>query len=179
MFEEFGRDFSEEEIKCAYSVPTLKALEILGCKNVEEANSRHHRYLMEEFGKVRLYDGIEDVLKYLKQKGRVTGLVTSRNRDEITYDVCLQGIIKYFTYVICSDDTEKHKPDPEPLCKLIELAGSNISDAIYIGDTYYDYKCARDAGVDFVLAKWGASNTDNIKADYFPGHPRQLLDIVI
>lgn len=178
VFEEFGRYLPDEELMCAYAVPTHKALERLGFKNIEEAKLKFHRYLMEAFGKVRLYEGMENTLKYLKQKNKITGLVTSRNNDEVTDDICLQGVIKYFSHVVCTEDTEKHKPHPEPLLRLVELAGSKISHTIYIGDTYYDYKCAKDAGIDFVLALWGATNTDNIEADYMLEHPGQLLEIV-
>ena len=119
IFEEFNRYFTPEEFSVAYGVPTLEALKKLGIKDVEEANRKYHMYLMEEFKKVQPYDGIIDVLVELNKLNIPLGIVTSRNNEEVLDDACLQGIIKYFKYIICADDTKKHKPDSEPLLKLM------------------------------------------------------------
>jgi HAD superfamily hydrolase (TIGR01549 family) len=177
IFDEFGRYFTPEEVKRAYSVPTLEALKRLGFKNIEEAEQKYHRYLMEAFKHVEPYPGIIDVLEYLKQKGIVLGVVTSRNKSEVTRDVCFQGLVKYFDYVVCASDTDKHKPDPEPLVMLLQRADCEPGKAIYIGDTLFDYKCARDAGVDFALACWGAKSREGIEAKYFLEAPGEILNI--
>ena len=48
-----------------------------------------------------------------------------------------------FSPVIGMEDVERHKPDPEGLLKL-----SNV--AFYVGDTVDDARCARAAGVPFI-----------------------------
>lgn len=176
--ERFGRSISDEEIKSAYALPTIQALGQLGFKNDEKAVRNFHQYLMEAFKKVKPFDGIAKVLKYLTQNKKVTGIVTSRCSEEVTEDPCLQKMIAYFSYVVCTSDTKKHKPHPEPLLKLVELSGSKIADTIYIGDSHNDCKCAEDAGIDFALALWGARNTDSINAKYMLKHPEQLLEIM-
>jgi phosphoglycolate phosphatase-like HAD superfamily hydrolase len=47
-------------------------------------------------------------------------------------------------------------------------------DAIYIGDTAYDMKCASGAGVDFALALWGCNSPDHIKAAYYFKTPEEI-----
>ena len=55
---------------------------------------------------------------------------------------------------ILADDTQKHKPDPEPLLICLERLGCQPEDTIYIGDAASDYLAAQNAHVAFGYAKW-------------------------
>lgn len=178
IFEEFGRYYEPEEIKPAFGVPTPEALARLGFKNIEEAEGKYHRYLMEAFCHAKPFEGIIEVLAALKHQGITTGVVTSRNKAEVEEDACFQGLAQYFTYVICADDTEKHKPDPEPLLTVVKRAEKELCKTLFIGDTHYDSACAKGAGVDFALALWGAKEGDRIGADYYLQEPRKILDVL-
>lgn len=178
IHEEFGRYFTPEELKAGYGVPTTQALERYGFEDVEEAYKKYHRYLTEAFCDVKAFAGIVNVLESVKEKGLVTGIVTSRNKSEIAMDQCLQGIIKHFDFVVGSEDTQKHKPEAEPIRKLMELAGAAPEETIYIGDTYFDYMCAKNAGVSFALALWGARSTADIRADYDLERPGDILKLL-
>lgn len=68
----------------------------------------------------------------------------------------------------------RHKPEAEPLLRYMELAGITAGEALYVGDSIYDSRCAANAGVDFALAGWGAHRTD-IPAAYRLARPQDLL----
>lgn len=177
--EEFGRQFTDDEISVAYGIPTLQAMERLGVKDIDKASKRYFEYLFKAYSEgVRLFDGIVPVLEELRKRNIVCGIVTSRNRTEVANDVTLSAVMKYFDYVICAEDTEKHKPNAEPVNMLLDRAGVNASDVIYLGDTVYDYMCAKNAGVKFALASWGARPDENIKEDYTLEKPEDLLLLV-
>lgn len=178
FFEEFGKCFKPEDMRTAYGVPTEEALRRLSFTNVKEAGKRYNEILMENFREVRPFEGIIEILDFLKTKDILTGIVTSRNKDEVCKDICLQGLMGYFKFAICADDTEKHKPNPDPLLKLIEKAGIDKANTVYIGDTLYDYMCARDAGVDFALALWGAKDPKEIEAKYNLKKPEDVLSFI-
>ena len=178
IFEQFGRFFTEEEIFRNYSFPTNERMEKFGITNVEEAVEKFHKYLMEAFCGVKPYEGILQLLEILKQKKIAIGIVTARSKKEVDEDPCLQSIVKHFNYVICADDTIKHKPDPEPLLRVIKEMNMNIFKTLYIGDTHSDYMCAVNSDVDFGLALWGAKNTENIEAEYNFKEPAEILEYV-
>ena len=46
---------------------------------------------------------------------------------------------------------------------------------MYIGDTIFDFKATKAAGMDFGIALWGADNLDGIKADYEFVKPIDIL----
>ena len=179
MFEELGRDLTDEELARAFGVPTLQAMEILGSNNVEEASKRYFESLFKYFRDgVGLFDGIEELLRELEERGIKCGIVTSRNREEVANDTTLISLFKYFEHIVTAEDTQRHKPEAEPVLKLVELAGAEPSGVIYIGDTYYDYMCAKNAGVDFALAACGARKDDRIRPDHFLARPADLLEIL-
>lgn len=179
IFGEFGRQFTDAEQAMVYGAPTQQALERLGVYDIDRASKLYYESLFKAFAdEVRLFDGIIPVLEELRNRNIVCGIVTSRDRVEVDNDVNLSALLKYFDFVICAEDTEKHKPDAEPINKLLELAGVDASKAIYLGDTVYDYMCAKNAGVKFALASWGAVPDENIKEDYLLVKPSDLLELV-
>ena len=49
----------------------------------------------------------------------------------------------------------KGKPNPDGLNKIITLSKFKKKDAIFLGDTLYDYKASRKAKIDYLHANWG------------------------
>jgi len=182
--EEFGRRFTGEELSVAYGIPTTQAMERLGIRDIEKALKRYFENLFKAFAEsVGPFPGVAELLVQVENLKLRCGIVTSRNRSEVSNDPSLQKLIKYFQYIVCVEDTEKHKPEAEPILKLVEWAGRDVpelklSEVLYLGDTYYDYRCARNAGVAFALAAWGARRTNGIEADYVLGKPVELLSLL-
>ena len=64
---------------------------------------------------------------------------------------------QWLTTIILEEDTEKHKPDPEPLFKYLEATGAKSEECIYIGDMLTDIECANRAGILSGLVQWNGS----------------------
>ncbi|HCD44312.1 MAG TPA: phosphoglycolate phosphatase [Lachnoclostridium sp.] len=126
---------------------------------------------------VCIFQGIRELLDTLVQFGYELGIVTSKTREEFKQDFEPFDINKYFTTIICADDTVKHKPDPDPLFKYMEVSKAGNNELLYIGDSVYDRKCAKSAKVDFALAGWGSLSRE-IQADYYLEKPDDLLSIM-
>lgn len=175
--EELNKKFSFDELSFALGIPGEVTLNKLGVTNVLEAVDKWNEYLKEYFHNVKVFDDIEETLIKLNEIGVSTGIVTSKTNEEFKNDFLPFGLNNYFNFVVCADDTKKHKPDPEPILKFIELSGEDKSKTIYIGDTKYDMECAVSAGVDFGLALWGAKSSE-ISAKYILENPKQILGLV-
>lgn len=175
--EELERKYHYQELLFVLGVPGADSLPRLGVKNVSRALEKWDRYMKEFHSSIRVYPGIEGVLMELKKIGVKMGIVTSKTREELRIDFQPFGLMNYLSWIVCADDTKKHKPNPEPLLKFLELSRINQERAVYIGDTVYDMKCAQGAGIDFALALWGARNTENIEATYKLKNPRNILKL--
>lgn len=122
-----------------------------------------------------IFDGIEDLLIILHGRSIQTGIVTSKTREELKDDFLPFGLMDYLPFAVCADDTQKHKPNPEPLLRFMEIAGADPCKSLYIGDTIYDWQCAKAAGVPFGLALWGAKQIDEIKAEHNFAYPGDII----
>lgn len=178
VFEELNKNLSFDELRFALGIPGEAALKKLGITNTFDCNARWNKYSKEYFHHVKVFDDIKDTLIELNEIGILIGIVTSRTKEEFQNDFVPFELNNYFKFVICADDTEKHKPDPDPILKFIELSGANKTKTIYIGDTKYDMDCAFGAGIDFALALWGAKSSKGINANYIFENPKQLLELI-
>jgi HAD superfamily hydrolase (TIGR01549 family) len=177
--EELNQDIDLDKLRFALGITGDAALSKLGIKNIAKANQNWIKYIEDYSHLIKVYDGIEEILIRLNNAGIYTGIVTSRTVQEIENDLLPFGLQKYINTIISADDTEKHKPDPDPLLKFIEVSKTSPSSALYIGDTIYDMKCANGAGIDFALALWGAKLLGGITcAKYLLKNPDEIWNIV-
>ncbi|MBL4934262.1 HAD family hydrolase [Clostridium sp. YIM B02515] len=178
VFEELNKNLSFDELSFALGIPGEISLNRLGISNVSDCNVKWNKYLMEYFHHVKVFNGIKDTLIKLNEIGISTGIVTSKTREEFIDNFLPFELNDFFNIVVCADDTEKHKPNPDPILKFIELSGADKSKAIYIGDTKYDMDCALGAGIDFALALWGAKSSVGIDAKYILENPKEILKLI-
>lgn len=176
--EELNKNMSFEELRFALGIPGEVTITKLGIKNTSSCLDKWDKYLKEYFHSVKVFDGIKNTLIRLKEMEISMGIVTSKTNEEFQSDFVPFGLMSYFKIVVCADDTEKHKPCPEPILKFIELSGADKSKTIYVGDTKYDMECAHGAGIDFALALWGAKSSEGIKANYILENPEQVVDLI-
>lgn len=115
------------------------------------------------------------------RKGYAVALVTSKNREELSLSWAKLRLDDAVHTVVTSDDTERHKPAPDPVLKALERLGVQPDEAIYIGDTVFDLSCGRAAGVQVAAVAWGAHLPEDLHAaqpDYYFETPTDLLEWV-
>ena len=74
----------------------------------------------------------------------------------------------YFEVVVGRGSTANFKPHPEPALFACDRLGAAIEHALFIGDSETDVLCARAAGCDIVLYRYGynhGKNPDHLGAD--------------
>jgi pyrophosphatase PpaX len=64
-------------------------------------------------------------------------------------------IAHLFETIVGGDETEKHKPDPEPLLLAAERMAANPAETAYVGDSPFDVRAAKAAGMHAVAVTWG------------------------
>jgi HAD superfamily hydrolase (TIGR01549 family) len=174
---ETGIDYPADQLSFVLGIPGSTALKQLNITDTEKACQKWNEYLKEFYSHIRVFPDLEEIIKHLHDLKIKTGIVTSKTKQELIDDFYPFGLHDYFDYIVCADDTSKHKPDPEPIVKCLEIAKASPSETIYIGDTSYDMQSAQSAGVDFALALWGTKDS-NLKAKIKLNHPKEILDIV-
>lgn len=130
---------------------------------------------------VSVYDGVEETLYLLKNRGMKMAIVSTKKKSTILHGLRLMGVSELFDTVISLDDVENPKPDPEPILKALKELASSASESLMIGDNYHDIEGGKNAGVRTAGVAWSAKGEDflaSFNPDYMLQHISDLLKLV-
>ena len=119
------------------------------CKMV---NQRASDVEMEAADTAECFTGVPELLEELRSKGSRIGLLTRGQRLYAETAMRKCGILGMMDAVDAFDDhpTGEQKPNPVAMEHLADALGVKASDILYIGDSVWDYHCARDSGAGFI-----------------------------
>lgn len=178
-----GYDRSYDSLVGAFGITAGDALIGVGVKSeeIESIITEWFSVAYQKSDQVKIFPQIEETLHKLSQLSDVQLMVaTSKTADEYNNEFKdrFSSISKYFDVVVTADDTDKHKPDPDPILKALEKSGANAAESMYIGDTVHDMQAAQAANVKFGSALWGSATPDKIaNADFSLKNPLELIKI--
>ncbi|HLC71547.1 MAG TPA: HAD family hydrolase [Candidatus Nanoarchaeia archaeon] len=92
----------------------------------------------------------EETIELLSKKYSL-GIVTSRIRESVYEAPALSKLQKYFQTVVAYQDTDNHKPHPEPLFLACERLQVKPQQAIYVGDVENDITAGKAAGMKVII----------------------------
>ncbi len=115
----------------------------------QEYYRAHHRT------QTRLYPGIEALLSRLKEAGLTLTVATNAYRSLAQQLLFVHEIERYFDLLVCGDEVEHPKPDPQMLMLIMEYYALPKTRFLLIGDAPKDLEAARRAGIDAVAVDWG------------------------
>lgn len=95
------------------------------------------------------------VLTELRKRGYPLGIVTSKARVDVERVLPMFDLEGLFDVIVSVDDTDNHKPHPEPIIKGMELMSARLDETLYVGDSLSDMKAGREAGARVAAAMWG------------------------
>ena len=176
--EETCEDWTFEDVLKFAPYPGMKVMEELQVKDKEKTYARWVQYVNEYEEGATLYDGFEDVFKAFDGK-IIQAVVSAKTTKQYQIDFVDKGLDQYMQVAILADDTDKHKPDPEPLFECLKRINVKPSEAIYIGDALSDYLASQNAHMDFGYAKWGSVSSKGIdEPTYIFETPLELLKLL-
>jgi len=108
---------------------------------------------------IKLYDGIEELLKELK-KDYILSVATNASQEFAKKMLDFLDISKYFNYVVGANMVSSPKPSPDMLLNTLEVLKVKKENAILIGDSQKDARAAKNSNMDFILVNWGFSEED-------------------
>lgn len=180
-----GRRLPMDVIISTFGVPLEPAIrEHIETDDWKQAVDDYRSYQHENSCVVRMFDGVEELLRELKARGYEIGIVTSRTWKNAP--LALYGFeetAKLFDVIVSMETCDAHKPEPEPLYKALELLGMEADEVLYVGDSKLDLMCAANAGVKSVLVGWSLCFPPEKAEIEFPADividkPSDLLDII-
>jgi pyrophosphatase PpaX len=154
--EVLGRDFGDAELMQAVGGPGLEAqMEVFAPERVEELVRVYRAHNEPLHDELEACAGMEDVLLRLHAQGHRLGVVTAKRRSTVELAFARVPIAHLFETVVGGDETQKHKPDPEPLLLAAKRMNARPDETAYVGDSPFDIRAAKAAGMHAIAVTWG------------------------
>ena len=130
---------------------------------------------------IRLYDGTEEMLKALKDRG-IHLAVLSNKPDRQTVKVVKEIFgDNIFDYAQGQKDGIRRKPEPDGVWYLMEQMQVSKEECLYIGDSEVDAATGKNAGLKTIGVLWGFRDRKTLEtagADHLIERPEELLQFV-
>ena len=128
----------------------------------------------------RLYPGITDMLRRLKQQTVVLSVLSNKPVDMSRAILDSLGVLGLFDAIFGGDSFSTRKPDPAGLEHVRERAGTPRQKLLVVGDSLIDLRTAQAAGVDFCGVSWGfgGAGLEAAGAQRIINEPAELLEIL-
>jgi len=93
-----------------------------------------------------LYNGVEEILKYLNKKQIKVSLLTTKGQDQAEKIIDHFNLRNSFNYIMGRRDGLAHKPSSEPLLFICKDLQVEPAETLIVGDTELDIQCGKNAG---------------------------------
>ena len=140
------------------------------------ATFRQH-YLNHNLDTTKPYDGIPELLRELKGRGKKLAIVSNK------FYAATQDLARHFfpdTIEVAIGEREniKKKPAPDTVVEALRQLGVSKEGAVYIGDSDVDIMTARKSGLPCASVLWGFRDKEFLLehgATFFAEKPDDLL----
>jgi len=179
-----GQEPDEERVRAAIGGPGLIAqMRDLDPDRVDELVSVYRAHNEPLHETLESFEGVFELLAELDRRGHRLGIVTAKRVATVRLALDRFPILDELTEVLVgAEDTERHKPDPDPLLEALRRLGATPEGAAYVGDSPFDIRAAKAAGVLAVAVGWGGIHPDERllaeEPDAFVREPGEILDLV-
>lgn len=130
--------------------------------------------------KTRPYNGIIDLLQYLKENNYNMAIVSNKFQEGVT-DLNNYYFSDYIDVAIGKSPEMRKKPYPDTILAAIDKLGASKENCLYIGDSEVDIKTAQNTKIKCVGVDWGFRGKDLLQelgADYVIDTPHDLISII-
>jgi pyrophosphatase PpaX len=155
IFAARGRSVTDAQLRAALGSPMPSYFaEHFGEGGVDSAVDDLRRLSVAYAKDVRPFEGIEDCLEVLLDRGRSLAVWTARDRESTEHVLRWSGLDRFTNHVVTADCVSRGKPDPEGAHLVLDRTRHAADEAVMVGDHLHDVNAARAAGLLGVRASW-------------------------
>ncbi|GBF34834.1 HAD-superfamily hydrolase [Desulfocucumis palustris] len=166
VFDYYGIPWEKGEVLSTIGLPLREVAERYLPGRAGEFMEKYTLFQKEkQMDYIKLFPGALEALETVKASGYSTGVVTSKRRMPALTGLEATGLNKYMDVVVTVDDVSKPKPNPEPVLRALELLNKKPENAVYVGDSWYDIKAGKGAGVITMGVTWGMASRERLMGE--------------
>jgi len=118
-------------------------------------------YTQNHEKELQLYDGIEELLKNLKERGYLLAVATNAYRGSTLESLSHLKVLEHFDSIACYDDVGRGKPSPDMLEKNLKDLNVSVEESLFVGDSERDLLAAEALNMDYIMVNWGFSTYED------------------
>jgi pyrophosphatase PpaX len=159
-----GRTLTPREITALFGPPEEVAIaRVVGDQDAPAAMSDLCSYYRDQHRSLAsLHHGIEEVLRFLKEKNIRLAVFTGKGKRTAEITLGELQIAAYFDLIVSGNDVQHHKPHPEGIQKVLRAFDVHPRETLMIGDTVSDVRASRSAGVRMAAVLWDSYDKDRL-----------------
>lgn len=174
--------------------PSIKKIKTFSGPPINETLTREFSHLELDFIKgeyrriskgnyikyLKTFRFCRKILTFLKEKGYHISIATSKLLSGTRFCLELLNFDHLFDYIVCADTIDVPKPAPNCIFNIMNHYGVSKEETLFVGDTLFDYKCAKSAGVNvaimtFMKREFGEDFNPDFKTNSY----RKLLKYIL
>jgi len=156
---------SPQEVTDLMGRPLVEIVRMLWADaNVELYTKEFRSLFMEENLVIPAIEGAVEAVKKIRESGFRIGALSGKIMFFIKKHFREAGFnVNWFEAIVSFESTKKHKPGPEPLLYAINKLEVNPEETVYVGDAVSDYRCAKNAKVEYVAVLTGSLRREDLE----------------
>ncbi|MFG3451700.1 phosphoglycolate phosphatase [Stutzerimonas stutzeri] len=119
-----------------------------------------------------VYPGVHECLDWLRARDVKLAIITNKPAQFIEPLLEEKGLTGYFQWLVGGDTLPQQKPDPAALLWVMDQAGVEPGDSLFVGDSRNDVRAAKAAAVPCVALSYGYNHGEPIANE----EPALVLD---
>ncbi|MGI6553682.1 MAG: pyrophosphatase PpaX [Bacillota bacterium] len=182
VLKHLGREITAEELFPSFGKPLIEALEELSPGHGQELIITYRQYTDRHHDQmIAVFDRVPETMEELRRLNIKMAIVSSKMRSNVERGLDLFGLKPYFDTIVAVEDTQIHKPYPDPVLKALAILDTKPCHAIMVGDSPHDLRSAHRAGVKAAAVRWSSLPWESIlaeKPEYILEKMEDLIEIV-
>ena len=143
-----------------------------------EVFKKYYRNHIKDYTSV--YDGIIDVLKYLKSKNIKIAVTSNKYQEGV--EILVNDLLNpYIDIALGSSETVKVKPHPDMVNIVLDKLNVSSDQCLFIGDSDVDIVTGKTNNIKTIGVTWGYKDKkvlENEKPDYLIDNQLELIKII-
>jgi 2-phosphoglycolate phosphatase len=139
-------------------------------------------YAENSFRHSRLYEGIPELLKMLRQENIPWGIVTNKTESLTLPIIEAADLNAVISCVVCGDTLNESKPHPAPVHLACEILAVKPEAVLFVGDDIRDIQAGNAAGTQTAAVYYGYGSDgltgEEVQDSMRVHHPNDLVELI-
>lgn len=129
----------------------------------DDLRAAHRALYAAYWTRLRAFDGAAELLRTCARRGRKVVLASSASAPELAVLRAALDADDAIADATSSSEAGESKPAPDLVSIALERAGVAPEDAVFVGDTVWDVRACRNAGVPCVTVLTGGVGAEELR----------------